>query len=43
VGKVSAAAGEEIVDDDHAPAFGEKGVAEVGSQKSSAAGDDCAS
>ena len=41
--KVGAAAGEEIVDRDHAPAFGEKGVAEMGSQKSCAAGDHCAS
>jgi hypothetical protein len=39
VGEVGAAAGEEVVDDHHAPAFREQNVAEVGSQKAGAPGD----
>src|SRR6202158_5124287 len=36
--EVGTAAGEEVVDDDHSPAFGEQGVAEMGSKKAGAPG-----
>ena len=39
MGEVGAAAGEQVVDDNDAPAFGEQGIAEMGSEKSGAAGD----
>ncbi len=37
--EVGAASGEQIVDDDHAPAFAEQGVAQMRSQETGAAGD----
>ena len=33
------AAGEQVVDDNHGPAFGQQGIAEMRAQESSAAGD----
>ena len=42
VSEVGAAAGEQVVDDNHAPAFGEQSVAEMGSQETGAAGDQSA-
>jgi hypothetical protein len=37
--KVGAAAGEQVIDRDHVPAVAEKGVAQMRSQKTGAAGD----
>ena len=37
--EIGAAAGEQVVDYDHAPAFAEQGIAEMGSQETGAAGD----
>ncbi len=37
--EVRAPSGEQVVDDDHAPAFGEQGIAEVGPEKTGAPGD----
>jgi hypothetical protein len=37
--EVSAAAGEQIIDDNHVPAFTEQGIAEMRSQETSAAGN----
>ena len=37
--EVGAAAGEEVVDDNHAPALAEQGIAEMRSQETGAAGD----
>ncbi len=42
MGEVRAAAGEQVVDDNHAPAFAEQSIAEMGSQETGAAGDQCA-
>src|ERR1700722_5036548 len=39
VGRSGAAAGEQVVDDNYAPAFAEQGIAEMGSQETGAAGD----
>jgi hypothetical protein len=38
-GEIGAAAGEQVVDDDHAPALAEQGIAEMGSQETGATGD----
>jgi hypothetical protein len=38
MGEILAAAGEQVVDDNHAPAFAEQGVAEMGSQETGATG-----
>jgi hypothetical protein len=43
VSEIGAASGEEVVDGHDLPAFAEKSVAEMGSQKSGSTGDDCAS
>ena len=40
MGKVGAAAGEQVVDNHHAVAFAEKSIAEVRAEKSGAAGDE---
>src|SRR5271165_2841614 len=40
MGEVSQTAGEEVVDGNYPPAFGEQGIAEVGTEKSSATGDE---
>jgi len=37
--QIGAAAGEQVIDDDYMPAFAEQGVAEMGSEKTGAAGD----
>ena len=37
--KIGAAAGEQIVDDNHGPALAEQGIAEMGSKETGAAGD----
>jgi hypothetical protein len=37
--KIRAAAGEQVVDDNHAPALAEQGIAEMGSQEPGATGD----
>jgi hypothetical protein len=37
--EIRAPAGEQVVDDNHAPAFGEEGIAEVRSEKAGAPGD----
>src|SRR5580658_9291838 len=39
MGEVRAAAGEEVVDYNHTPAFAEQGIAEMGSQETGTAGD----
>src|SRR4029077_11754726 len=39
VGDVGAATGEQVVDDDHTPAFGEQGIAEMRTQKAGAPSD----
>ncbi len=39
MGKVGKAAGEQVIDDDHAPAFAEQGIAEMRAEKSGTAGD----
>jgi hypothetical protein len=40
--EVSAASSQQIINNDHAPAFGEKSVAEMGSQKSCTTSDQSA-
>ena len=40
--EVVAAAGEQVVDYNHIPAFAEQGIAEMGSQETGATGDQCA-
>jgi hypothetical protein len=40
VREVGTAAGEQVVDDNHFPAFGEKSIAEMGSEKAGATGHD---
>src|ERR1700733_762994 len=40
--QIRAAAGEEVVDYNHTPAFTEEGIAEMGSQETGSAGDQCA-
>ena len=42
VSKVGAPAGEQVVDDNHVPAFAEQGIAEMGSEETGAAGDQSA-
>jgi hypothetical protein len=37
--EVRAPTGEQVVDDNHAPAFGEQGIAEVGSEKTGTPGN----
>src|SRR5208283_2924254 len=37
--EVGQAAGEQVVDDNHPPTFGQQGIAEVGAEKSSATGN----
>ena len=40
--EIGAAAGEQVVDDDDTPALAQQGIAEMGSQKAGAAGDQSA-
>ena len=42
MGKIGAAAGEQIVDNNHAPAFAEEGVAKMRSQETGATGNESA-